>query len=135
MMMELLIAGIFSICLTFLFFFCITFFKSIKILILFGQINCLIYIIAIDFNISDNFIYDDYEYNDIIRKLDFYPIKSFEITFNENYTPIIELEKVDRLYSIFQTGEYTKQCSQNYFIKNTDECPITDIIIKTEKDT
>ena len=135
MMMELLIAGIISICLTFLFFFCITFFKSIKILILFGQINCLIYIIAIDFNISDNFIYDDYEYNDIIRKLDFYPIKSFEITFNENYTPIIELEKVDRLYSIFQTGEYTKQCSQNYFIKNTDECPITDIIIKTEKDT
>ena len=59
-----------------------------------------------------------------IQTTDFFPIKSLYKIEND-----INFDKMDsNKFSIIQTGKYSNQCLENYFIKKDQSCPLTDII-------
>ena len=65
-----------------------------------------------------------------IQSTDFYPIKSLHKIENEDGTfHNISYDIMDNNeFSIIKTDKYSTQCLENYFIKNGEVCPITEII-------
>ena len=65
------------------------------------------------------------------------PIKSIKGVFNSNNKLIgLDFRKTNGIFSIVKDDEYSKECLHNYYIKQTSECPMTDIILeKTQVNT
>jgi hypothetical protein len=71
------------------------------------------------------------EYNPI-QKTEFLPIKSIKVlAYPAKDISDFDFIKTDGVFSIVKNEEYSKECLKNYFVKETSECPITDIIVKT----
>jgi len=64
-----------------------------------------------------------------IQRLDFYPINYIYRTDNINgtFNEISYDTMSDNTFSLIQTEKYSTQCLEHYFIKNNENCPITDI--------
>ena len=116
-------------------------FKSLKILLSLINMIILLTFILNEFNgIYDPFCpshplcknnNDSQEYN-YINKLEFNPISSFEknnISNNIGYS----IGTSSPIYSIKNISDYSKECINNYFIKDKEICPITEIIIENKK--
>ena len=66
------------------------------------------------------------------HKTDFLPIKSINGIYDTSNTlKDLDFGKTDGIFSIVKNDEYSKECLHNYFIKQTSDCPITDIIFET----
>ena len=62
-----------------------------------------------------------------------YPvIKELDIIYINDGEADITYKSEYRNFSIIETEEYSKECLNNYFIKENDICPITDIILTTD---
>lgn len=69
-----------------------------------------------------------------LHKTPYFPISNLKNIYNSNDpSKIVDIEKVNGVFSIFRDKEYSKGCLNNYFIKKEDECPITDIILEKQK--
>ena len=51
------------------------------------------------------------------------------INYSYIYLYHLELETLYQNFSLIKTDEYSKECLLNYFVKITDKCPITDIVV------
>ena len=65
------------------------------------------------------------------HKTDFLPIKSINGIYDASNLKDLDFGKTDGIFSIVKNDEYSKECLHNYFIKQTSDCPITDIILET----
>ena len=72
-----------------------------------------------------------------IQKTEFLPIKSIKGVFDSNNKLIgLNFRKTNGIFSIVKDDEYSKECLHNYYIKQSSECPMTDIIVeKTQVNT
>ena len=72
-----------------------------------------------------------------IQKTKFLPIKSIKGIYDSSENLInLDFGKTDGIFSIVKNDEYSKECLHNYYIKQTSECPMTDIILeKTQVNT
>ena len=123
-------------------FFCVPFHKPIKIVVIFFQIN---FILIYFWILGEKKIYNFYNYkynhhqnhkhnNYSIINYSELPIKGFDIIISDDKKYKIKFERsVGLAYRNYKDNEYTKECIKNYYIKSNEECPITDIIIKREK--
>ena len=69
-----------------------------------------------------------------IQKTIFLPIKNIKGIFDTNNDLTnLDFRTTDGIFSIVRNDEYSKECLQNYYIKQSSECPITDIILEKEK--
>ena len=77
--------------------------------------------------------YED-EYYIQVHSTPFKPISEINILYeNENFKNIT-VDTIDYItFSIKKDEEYTKECLENFFIPNSEMCPITDIILKNEQ--
>lgn len=115
-------------------FFIISNVKIYKIIALIVQIIMCIFLIPSFFYKKDKIWKDTNFIDQPFYKSLFLPIKSIKNKFGENNTFIdFEIQKTDGIYNIYQTNEYNKECMENYFIKESDDCPITDIKIEKKK--
>ena len=139
-MISLLIAIGGSFVFLLMFFFCVPFYKPMKIVIIFIQINfVLIYFIIFSENkpliprfnnyYYSNSIYNDYNY---ITDYSSYPIKDFDIMKNDDNIKF-KFHRSFEKYKNYKDNEYSKECLKNYFIKSDEECPITDLIVQKER--
>ena len=130
-MIELLYSSlvIFSIPTAFFFFFN---YQIIKLVMLASQ---LIIWIILCFNVfyKKHHLWNEEEIQ-YIHSTPFLPIKNLIPKYNnEGIFEYLNYELSDGIFSINQTDEYSKECLENYFIKNTDECPLTHIILENGK--
>ena len=138
-MISLLIAIGGSFVFLLMFFFCVPFYKPMKIVIIFIQINfVLIYFIIFSENKPliprfNNYyysrIYNDYNY---ITDYSSYPIKDFDIMKNDDKIKF-KFHRSFEKYKNYKDNEYSKECLKNYFIKSDEECPITDLMVQKER--
>ena len=130
-MLDLLVttAGIIGIYL--FFFFC---FKYIKILSVLLQAPNLIIILVLlygDFNYKKLDLWNKTEEYLSLHKSQFLPIKSIKGIFDsDSNLKDLDFKKTDGIFSIVKDDEYSKECLHNYYIKETSECPMTDIILE-----
>ena len=69
-----------------------------------------------------------------IQKTIFLPIKNIKGIFDTNNDLTnLDFRTTEGIFSIVKNDEYSKECLQNYYIKQSSECPITDIILEKEK--
>ena len=124
-MLELLITFLINIVLLFWCFYGFYYFKLMKIYFIFIQIflNLVFY---------RNNIINKENYLSFKEYLNFEPIS--EISASNNRDDLINIEYLkDRRYSLIKTKIYSKECLPNYYIKESYECPITDIILEKNK--
>ena len=68
-----------------------------------------------------------------LYSLNFNPLINITVSNNENSSSI-NFEYFDYgNYSLIEKGDFNKECLTNFYIKNSYECPITDIIILKNK--
>ena len=71
-----------------------------------------------------------------IHKLPYSPLVNISYRYPDSYSIHYDdfiYIKGSKIYSINQTNDFSKECFQNFFINEFDECPITDIIIEDKK--
>ena len=69
-----------------------------------------------------------------IQKTKFLPIKNIKGIFDSNNgLTNLDFRTSNGIFSIIKNDEYSKECLHNYYIKQSSECPITDIILEKEK--
>ena len=69
-----------------------------------------------------------------IRKTKFLPIKNIKGIYDSNNDLTdLDFRKTDGIFSFVKNEEYSKECLHNYYIKQSSECPITDIILEKKK--
>ena len=135
-MLDLLVTCLTLIGVSFVFFYLLPFMKIYKsVVFLFQIILCIILFPECEhfyykLDVWKNPEYDLQQYH----KTPYFPIKTIKINNNINdITKILEIEKSNGLYSTIRNDQYPKQCLYNYYINKTNECPITNIIIKKQK--
>ena len=103
---------------------CLQFAHIITMLILIGGFQAYI--------LSDYLKFSEEYYS--IQKTIFLPIKNIKGIFDTNNDLTnLDFRTTDGIFSIVRNDEYSKECLQNYYIKQSSECPITDIILEKEK--
>ena len=135
-MISLLIAIGGSFVLLLMFFFCIPFYKPLKIVIILIQI---IFVLAYFDGFSKNKGFIPSYSNIILASYDIIdysklPIKDFDIVKSDDGKTLkFKFQRSLEEYKTSKDNEYKKECLKNYFIKKDGECPITDIIVQKEK--
>ena len=124
-MLELLITFLINIVLLFWCFYGFYYFKLMKVYFIFIQI-------FLNLVFCRNNIINKENYLSFKKYLNFEPIS--EISASNNRDDLINIEYLkDRRYSLIKTKIYSKECLPNYYIKESYECPITDIILEKNK--
>ena len=136
-MLDLLITTI-SIFFAYILFFCCIKFMRFFILILLLIPNFIIMVVLcfLEYGYKKDPLWQ-YEKYEPFHKTNFLPIKSIKGICDdgsENFKDL-DLGKTDGIYSIVKNDEYSKECLHNYFIKDTSECPMTDIILENARVT
>lgn len=108
--------------------------KDMKVfnILLLSLFLVLMYVLLLDvyYRRLDSWKYPE-EYHPI-QKTVFLPIKSIKGIYDSNNNLInLDFRRTDGIFSIVKNEEYSKECLHNYYIKETDECPMTDIILET----
>ena len=77
-----------------------------------------------------HYLWDEPEFNPI-QELPYPPINDINIIYDSNnYVNDIKVTYSNKVFSLIQTNEYSKKCINNYFIPESESCPITDIIVE-----
>ena len=112
--------------------------KCMKVLSVFLQFPNLIIIFILlygDFNYKKLDLWQNAEEYLSLHKSQFLPIKSINGIFDSSGNLIsLDFKKTDGIFSIVKDDEYSKECLHNYYIKQTSECPMTDIILEKTED-
>ena len=131
-MLDLLITTIAIFFAYILFFCCIKFMRFfILILLLIPNFIIMVVLCFLEYGYKKDPLWQ-YEKYEPFHKTNFLPIKSIKGICDdgsENFKDL-DLGKTDGIYSIVKNDEYSKECLHNYFIKDTSECPMTDIILE-----
>ena len=115
------------------FFFFFPTFQPMKIFMILFQLILSIILLSKNFY-KKHSLYKMPKFNPI-HSLDFEPIKSLYLTYQENGT--IKNISYDTLsnteFSLIKTDQFKFKCSEKYYINIKDSCPITDIKLEKEK--
>ena len=104
--------------------------KAFNIFLQFVHVNTMFILIGI--TKSYLLIYPEEYYP--IRKTKFLPIKNIiGIYDSNNDLTDLDFRKTDGIFSFVKNEVYSKECLHNYYIKQSSECPITDIILEKEQ--
>lgn len=129
-MLELLVSFIIFFAIFFILFLFIKIEKLFKLIILVFQIFiCFFLFLNIAYKKID--FWKNPEIFQEIHQTEFLPIKSIQklVDSNGNFKNF-KLEKASGFYSIIKENEYSKKCLNNYYVENSEDCPITDIILR-----
>ena len=132
-MLELVITLIIVLLFYIILYLIIPFSKIFKGIVLILQIFLCLFLFSDNIFYKTNELWKNPEVYQQFHQTNFFPIKNIKVIYSDNEFKNFEYEKADDTYSITNKDSYTKECIQNYFIKENDECPITDIIIEKEK--
>ena len=118
-------------------FFLITYYKIFNLLLWFIYFILIPVLLLFEFNYKTLDSWKNPEEYHPIQKTEFLPIKSIKGVFDSNNKLIgLDFRKTNGIFSIVKDDEYSKECLPNYYIKQTSECPMTDIILeKTQVNT
>ena len=128
-MIELLYAVIIVFGSSLIAYFIFPTFQYMKIYLYSFQV--LIWILLISLNqYKNHYLWDEPDFNSI-HELPYPPINDIEIIYDSNNNVNdIKVAYSNKVYSLIETEEYSKKCIDNYFIPQSETCPITDIIIE-----
>ena len=129
-MIELLYAVIIVFGSSLIAYFIFPTFQYMKIYLYSFQV--LIWILLISLNqYKNHYLWDEPDFNSI-HELPYPPINDINIIYDSNNNVNdIKVAYSNKVYSLIQTEEYPKKCTNNYFIPQSETCPITDIIVET----
>ena len=84
-------------------------------------------VLSFDNRYKNHFLWENINYEQI--HVTPYPvIKELDVFYIDDWEADITYQSEYQNFSIIETEEYSKECLNNYFIKENDICPITDII-------
>ena len=128
-MIELLYAIIIVFGISLIAYFIFPTFQYMKIYLYSFQV--LIWILLISLNQHKNhYLWDEPDFNSI-QELPYPPINNINIIYDSNSHAIdIKVTYSNKVYSLIETEKYSKKCINNYYIPQSETCPITDIIVK-----
>ena len=94
--------------------------------------QALIWILLISLNqYKNHYLWDEPDFNSI-HELPYPPINDIEIIYDSNHNVNdIKVAYSNKVYRLIETEEYPKKCTNNYYIPQSETCPITDIIVET----
>ena len=77
-----------------------------------------------------HYLWNEPDFNPI-QELPYPPINDINIIYDSNnQVNDIKVSYSNKVYSLIETNEYSKKCINNYFISQSEACPITDIIVE-----
>jgi len=77
-----------------------------------------------------HYLWNEPDFNPI-QELPYPPINDINIIYDSNnQVNDIKVAYSNKVYSLIETNEYSKKCINNYFIPQSEACPITDIIVE-----
>ena len=77
-----------------------------------------------------HYLWNEPDFNPI-QELPYPPINDINIIYDSNnQVNDIKVSYSNKVYSLIETNEYSKKCINNYFIPQSEACPITDIIVE-----
>ena len=130
-MLDLLITTVGIFLIYILLFFCITIMKKLVFFLMLPNFVIILVLIYADINYKKFYLWQYPEEYSAIQRTKFLPIKSIKgILDPSGNVKDLDFEKTDGIFSIEKNDEYSKECLHNYYIKQTNECPITDIILE-----
>ena len=132
-MLELLISCVTMLVIYIILFIMIPYCKGFK-----GGVNIfqilLFFLLYADIFYKKNELWKNPEVYQQFHKTEFYPIINIKAIYSsDGMFKNFKYKKSDGLFSILNKDIYNKECIENYFIKEDNECPITDIIIEKQK--
>ena len=128
-MIELLYAVIIVLGISIVFYFIFPTFQYLKIY--FYPFQLLIWIILISQNqYKKHYLWDEPDFNSI-HELPYPPINNINVIYDSdaNITDI-KVNYSNKAYSLIETKDYSKKCINNFYIPQSEICPITDIIVE-----
>ena len=130
--MELLYTSLtIFLCPAFFFFF--LHYKIVKLFMIIVQFILWVLLSYIKIYYKHHELWNEPEFQ-YIHKTPFLPIKNLIPNYSTNGTfSHLNYELSEGIFSINETDEYSKECLENYFIKNIEECPLTHIILENSK--
>ena len=128
-MIELLYTVITILGISIIFYFVFASFQFFKIYFYFFQL--LISILLLSLNpYKKNYLWEEPDFNSV-QELPYLPINNINIIYDSNNNIIdINATYSSKEYSFIETKDFSKLCFENYYIKNNESCPITDIIVE-----
>ena len=135
-MLDLLIttAAMFAIYL--LLFFCIKTMKLFSIFLLVPNFVIILVIMYAKYSYKKLDLWQNPKVYHSIQKTKFLPLKSIKGIYTSGNLINLDFSTTDGIFSIVKNDEYSKECLHNYYIKQTSDCPMTDIILeKTQVNT
>ena len=128
-MIELLYAIIIILGISTAFYFIFPTFQYLKIY--FYPFQLLIWILLISLNpYKKHYLWDEPDFNSI-QELPYPPINNINIIYDSDFNVTdIKVTYSNKSYSLIETKEYPKKCINNYYIPQSEICPILDIIVE-----
>ena len=108
------------------------FFASFQYMkIYFYSFQLLISILLLSLNpYKKHYLWGEPDFNSI-QELPYPPINGINIIYDANNNiNDINVTYSSKEYSFIETKDFSKLCFENYYIKNNESCPITDIIVE-----
>ena len=129
-MIELLYAVIivFGVSLFFYFIFPTVHFMKVYLY----SFQLLLWILLMSLNqYKNHYLWDEPDFNSI-HELPYPPINDINIIYDDSNSHVSDIQVAysNKVFSLIETEEYSKKCINNYFIPQSETCPITDIIIE-----
>ena len=128
-MIELLYAVIIVFVASFIAYFIFPTFQYMKLYLYSFQL--LIWILLISLNqYKNHYLWNEPDFNSI-QELPYPPINGINIIYDtNNQASGIKVTYSNKVYSLIETEKYSKKCINNYYVPQSETCPITDIIVQ-----
>ena len=128
-MIELLYAVIIVFGVSLFFYFIFPTVQYMKIYLYSFQL--LLWILLMSLNqYKNHYLWDEPDFSPI-HELPYPPINDIKIIYDDNsHVSDIQVGYSNKVFSLIETEEYSKRCIDNYFIPQSETCPITNIIIE-----
>ena len=111
---------------------CLALFRNFQLLkIYFYPFHLFLWILLIALKpYKKHYLWDKPDFNPI-QELPYPPINDINIIYDSNnQVNDIKVTYSNKVFSLIETNEYSKKCINNYFIPQSEACPITDIIVE-----
>jgi len=127
-MIELLYAVIIILPISLIFYFIFPTFQYLKLY--FYPFHLFLWILLISLNpYKKHYLWDKPNFNPI-QELPYPPINGIKIIYDAySHVSDVKVTYSNKEYSLIETQEYSKKCINNYYIPESETCPITDIIV------
>jgi len=127
-MIELLYALIIVFGFSLFFYFIFPTFQYMKIYFYLFQLFLWILLMTLN-QYKNHYLWGEPDFNPI-QELPYPPINHIDIIKDNEQVSDIKVTYSNKAYSLIKTEEYSKQCIDNYFIPQSETCPITEIIVE-----